>query len=129
MAGLVATSIVFWPTVFFLFMHGEDSTIPEGTEITAYINGDVPLDIPKFMIPPAESTPLFTAKGLPIRRTAIRETPNQTVAEEDPLVMVDFTSVPTGADITIDGNYVGSTPSSIAIATGEHTIRLAKPAL
>ncbi|HEY5174645.1 MAG TPA: PEGA domain-containing protein [Terriglobales bacterium] len=127
MAGAVATSIVFPPAVFFLFMHGEDTTIPEGMEITAYINGDVPLDIPKFTRPPAEPALMFTANGLPIRRAAVRETSNQTVAEEDPSVVVEFTSVPTGADITIDGNYVGSTPSSVAIATGEHTISVSKP--
>jgi hypothetical protein len=36
-AEMVATAIVFFPAVlFFLFMHGEDTTIPKGTEITAY---------------------------------------------------------------------------------------------
>ena len=25
-------------------MHGKDITIPKGTEITAYINGEIPLD-------------------------------------------------------------------------------------
>src|SRR5437660_592120 len=47
--GIVATAIVFWPAApFFLFMHGKDITVPKGTEITAYINGNVPLDIAKF---------------------------------------------------------------------------------
>jgi hypothetical protein len=39
--AIVATSIVFWPAApFFLLMHGKDITVPKGTEITAYINGD-----------------------------------------------------------------------------------------
>src|SRR5579864_7986382 len=39
--GIVATSLVFFPAApFFLFMHGKDITIPKGTEITAYVNGD-----------------------------------------------------------------------------------------
>jgi hypothetical protein len=43
--GIVATSIVFFPAApFFLFMHGKDITIPQGTEITAYTNGEVRLD-------------------------------------------------------------------------------------
>ena len=47
--AIVATSIVFFPAApFFLFMHGKDITIPKGTEITAYINGDAPLDPAKF---------------------------------------------------------------------------------
>src|SRR5260370_1601480 len=48
-AGMVATRIVFFPSgPFFLFMHGKDISIPKGTEITAYVNGDMKLDIAKF---------------------------------------------------------------------------------
>src|SRR6266446_1963942 len=47
--AIVATSIVFFPAApFFLFMHGKDITIPKGTEITSYINGDTALDPAKF---------------------------------------------------------------------------------
>jgi hypothetical protein len=41
----VATAIVVWPAApLFLFMHGEDTTMLKGTEITAYVNGEVGLD-------------------------------------------------------------------------------------
>jgi hypothetical protein len=44
-AGIVATALIVWPAApFFLFMHGKDVVIPKGTEITAYVNGDVKLD-------------------------------------------------------------------------------------
>src|SRR2546426_1588821 len=47
--AIVGTTIVFFPAApLFLFMHGKDITIPKGTEITAYINGDIPLDPGKF---------------------------------------------------------------------------------
>ncbi len=47
--GIVATSIVFFPAApFFLFMHGKDVSIPKGTEITAYVNGEIRLDRVKF---------------------------------------------------------------------------------
>jgi len=50
--AIVATSIVFFPAApLFLLVHGKDITIPKGTEITAYINGDVPLDQTKFTAP------------------------------------------------------------------------------
>jgi hypothetical protein len=50
--GMVATSIVFFPAApFFLFMHGKDISIPKGTEITAYVNGDMKLDTAKFRPP------------------------------------------------------------------------------
>jgi hypothetical protein len=47
--AIVATSIVFFPAApLFLLIKGKDITIPKGTEITAYINGDIPLDPAKF---------------------------------------------------------------------------------
>lgn len=43
-AGIVATALVVWPAApFFLFMHGKDTVIPEGTEITAYVNAEIPI--------------------------------------------------------------------------------------
>ncbi len=50
--AIVATSIVFFPAApLFLLIHGKDITIPKGTEITAYTNGDIPLDPAKFGAP------------------------------------------------------------------------------
>jgi len=47
--AMVATALVVWPAApFFLFMHGKDTTIPKGTEITAYVNGEIKLDRGKF---------------------------------------------------------------------------------
>src|SRR6266850_5281693 len=47
--AMVATSIVFFPAApLFLFMHGKDLTIPKGTEVTAYVAADTPLDPAKF---------------------------------------------------------------------------------
>ena len=47
--AMVATSIVFFPAApLFLFMHGKDITIPKGTEITAYVAADTPLDPTRF---------------------------------------------------------------------------------
>jgi hypothetical protein len=38
----------------------------------------------------------------------------------------EISSDPSGADIEIDGSFVGSTPSSVGIAAGEHTVRVSK---
>ena len=47
--AMIGTAIVFFPAApLFLFMHGKDITIPKGTEVTAYINGDIPLDPVRF---------------------------------------------------------------------------------
>jgi hypothetical protein len=47
--AIVATSLVFFPAApLFLLMKGKDITIPQGTQITAYVNGEVKLDMARF---------------------------------------------------------------------------------
>ena len=49
--AMVATAIVFGPAPpLFLLMHGKDISIPKGTEITAYANGEVPLNPATFTV-------------------------------------------------------------------------------
>lgn len=47
------------------------------------------------------------------------------VASEN-LATVVMKSTPDGADITVDGKYVGSTPSTVRLAAGDHTILIEK---
>jgi hypothetical protein len=102
--AMVATSIVFFPAApFFLFMHGKDITIPKGTEITAYISGDTRLDQAKFQTSPTNAA-VATATA----------------------AQFDISSTPVGADIEIDGKFVGSTPSSITVGPGDHDIVVKK---
>ena len=105
--AMVATAVVFFPAApLFLFMHGKDITIPKGTEITAYISGDTRLDEAKFQ--PAK-TDLTTAA---ITNAA--------------MTLVDIASTPPGADIEVDGKFVGNTPSSISVSPGDHDIAVKK---
>jgi hypothetical protein len=54
--AIVATSLVFFPAApFFLFMHGKDITIPKGTELTAYVNGEIKLEREKFKLAVADA--------------------------------------------------------------------------
>jgi hypothetical protein len=47
--AMVATSLVIWPAApLFLLMHGKDVTIPKGTNISAFVQGDMTLDESKF---------------------------------------------------------------------------------
>lgn len=47
--AMVATGILFFPAApLFLFMKGKNLIIPKGTEITAYIAADTPLEAAKF---------------------------------------------------------------------------------
>jgi hypothetical protein len=48
--AIVGTAIVLWPAApLFLLMHGKDITIPKGTEITGYVNGEIALTQAKFV--------------------------------------------------------------------------------
>ncbi|MFZ3266793.1 MAG: PEGA domain-containing protein [Terriglobales bacterium] len=110
--GIVATSIVFFPAApFFLFMHGKDISIPKGTEITAYINGDVKMDIAKFQPNLPDNAP---AQDVAASSSAISA--GLTSAK------LELESTPSGADIEIDGSFVGNTPSDVQVTEGDHTI-------
>jgi hypothetical protein len=109
--AMVATSIVFFPAApLFLFMHGKSVEIPKGTEVTAFVQGDMHLDMAKFG-PHAGEADALAATAPSSAATAASLT-------------VD-SSVP-GADIDIDGAFVGSTPSTISVPPGEHTILVKK---
>lgn len=102
--AMVATAIVFFPAApLFLFMKGKDITIPKGTEVVAFVQGDMKLDMAKFGVP---------------------GTVGPAAASSIASVMVE-SSTP-GADIEVDGNFVGNTPSKIDVSSGSHTIAVKK---
>jgi|SRR5208283_3535152 len=43
------------------------------------------------------------------------------------LVKISFSSTPAGAEVTIDGQYVGSTPSALGVGVGNHTVEVSLP--
>src|SRR5262245_39054547 len=114
--AIVATSIVFFPAApFFLFIKGKDITIPKGTEITAYINGDISLNPRKFA---------QLAQGNEQAAPALPEAH----AEQAPFFIdpefssVTIKSTPFGAEISIDGKFAGNTPSTVRLKSGDHKI-------
>ena len=114
-AGIVATGLIVWPAApFFLFMHGKDVTVPKGAEITAYINGDMKLDITKFQ---------------PAAAPALQQGPSVSGHDQNlspAFATLKVESIPPGADIEVDGSFVGSTPSDVQVAEGEHTVVVKK---
>jgi hypothetical protein len=122
--AIVATSIVFFPAApLFLLIHGKDITIPKGTEITAYTNGDIPLDPKKFVTQTAISSEPGAATVQPITDAPATQTGKDLDAA---LSTVDIKSTPGGAEITVDDKFMGSTPSSLRLAVGDHKIKLGK---
>src|SRR5258707_1424083 len=100
--AMIGTAIVFFPAApLFLFMHGKDITIPKGTEITAYVNGDIPLDPARFKVQKAADPNLQ---------------PSATNSVEAAISSVDVKSTPDGAEITVDDKYMGSTSSTLKLS-------------
>ena len=107
--AMVATAIVFFPAApLFLFMHGKDITIPEGTPVTAFVQGDTRLDMAKLRGTGAPGT--NGAAGVAVAQVA-------SLSVES--------NVP-GADIEVDGAFVGNTPSTVSVTPGPHTIAVKK---
>src|SRR5437868_4825571 len=94
--AIVATSIVFFPAApLFLFMHGKDITIPKGTEITAFVNGNLPLDLAHFLTQKAVNADAGTATVQSPAETASAQNGNSTGV----LSTVELKSTPDGAEI------------------------------
>jgi hypothetical protein len=107
--AMVATGIVFFPAApLFLFMHGKDINIPKGTEVTAYVMGNIPLEKAKFVAPENTDAKLASASTSSAQAT------------------VNVSSTPSSADVEVDGKFVGNTPSSVPVSAGEHSVKVSK---
>lgn len=114
--AMVATGILFFPAApLFLFMHGKDITITKGTEITAYVAADTPLDQAKFTGKPAAAT---SEAGDQASAPPVETATTSTIVVK---------STPDGAEISVDGKFMGSTQSTLRLAPGEHVIVIEKP--
>jgi hypothetical protein len=105
--AMVATAIVFFPAApLFLFIHGKDISIPKGTEVTAFVQGDMRLDMAKFTPADAPST--------------------TTIAAVAPTNSLTIDATVPNCDIEVDGNFVGNTPSTLNLTPGKHAIVVKK---
>jgi hypothetical protein len=72
-----------------------------------------PAPAPSASAPPAPAPSVGSAQAAP--------------SEKMEKVRCNFSSTPPGAEITLDGKYVGSTPSEIELATGTHVVVFSMP--
>jgi hypothetical protein len=70
---------------------------------------------------PRQSSPAPAPATQPVG--SVQAVPPQKVEK----VKCNFTSTPAGAEITLDGKYVGSTPSEIALSPGTHVVIFSMP--
>ena len=118
---MVATSLVFFPAApFFLFMHGKDITIPKGTEITAYIAGDTPLDPAKFN---KQSAAVESVR----RRPDSSATAMSAVAIDRKSKPPHFLIRRSEAIIpTIERKIVGNAPATVQLVPKRNTVTIAQ---
>src|SRR4029077_5418226 len=82
--------------------------IPKGTEVTAYVMGNIPLEKAKFVVPENGDAKLVS------------------VSASSSQANVNVSSTPQNADVEVDGKFVGNTPSSVAVSVGEHSVKVSK---
>jgi hypothetical protein len=119
MAGGIVATAIFVPVAapLFLLMHGKDVTIPKGTEITAYVNGNVDVSPTKRDAARTEPPTLASAS---VTGPLI---PESRMPSADPSTVV-IKSNPEGSEILVDGKFVGSTPSTLQLSPGEHAFTI-----
>ena len=88
---------------FFLLIHGTDTVFPRGTEITAFVNGDLRLNLVSF-----------------------RPTPSASTAADELKTVLKINSTPDGAQVEIDGVAAGNTPLKVTLTGGKHEISIKK---
>jgi hypothetical protein len=91
---------VFWPAApVFLLIQGKDVTVHRGMEIQS-----------------------FTDQTFTLRNATTTASNSATVQASASPVTVQVTSQPEGAEVEIDGAFVGSTPASLQMTPGLHNI-------
>lgn len=105
----VATTVLLGPLgLLWGLKKGKPAIIPAGNRYSAFVSGDTKLDQAKL-------------------RPASTQQPSSVTAANSEGSSIVVNSTPAGADIKIDGKFIGSTPSTVKLAPGEHTVLIEKP--
>ncbi len=112
----------------------EDAPIPgytervvgaeKGKEYSAFVDSSTIVAAPEVPLTaaapvqaaPAQAAPQPVAAAVPASATTLGVAPEPAA--------VEFSSNPTGADILLDGNFVGNTPSTLRVIPGRHTVEV-----
>jgi hypothetical protein len=106
-------AVLFWPAApFVLLMHGKEATFPQGMTFEVFTDA-------KYIIKPgavkSNTSTTSTASG-----------PSFVSSISVPPAGVTITSEPPGADIMLDGAFVGNTPSTLQVPPGAHAVKITK---
>lgn len=128
-------AVVFWPAApFVLLRHGKDVTINKGVIFDVFTdrNHEYAMNATPKMSAPAQSVPVHApmAPVAPTQPSVLRvSAPMQPMAQQAvpeqsagvPAAVTVTSSTP-GADIEINGAFVGSTPTTLKLAPGAYTV-------
>lgn len=107
-------AVVFWPAApVFLLMKGKDTTINKGVIFDAFTDTNHSLSVPGAT--PADNR---------LQTSAPAASPAVNIAGA---ATVTVNSSVSGADIEIDGNFVGNTPTTLQLAAGQHRVDVKSP--
>ena len=98
------------PSPLHVLERGKDLEIPQGTHFLAFINGNHEISL-------GNNSP-----------AAASQTSSEPVTPATPsdISSVVVTSTPDHADISVDGKFLGTTPSTVRIASGDHSVTIEK---
>jgi hypothetical protein len=106
-------AVLFWPAApFVLLMHGKDATFPQGMTFEVFTDALYTIKPEGF----TSTTSTISAPSAPSVLSVISLPPASVV----------ITSVPPGADIMVDGAFVGNTPSTVQVPAGPHAVKVLK---
>jgi PEGA domain len=124
-------AVVFWPAAPFVLMrHGKDTTINKGLTFDVFVDGNHtlnPAQAPASVASATQVQPVrpaaLTAPAVMTVAAPMTPTPAITApvnpAEQATLAV---TSAEPGADIEINGSFVGSTPTAVKVGPGQYTV-------
>jgi hypothetical protein len=120
--GAMTVGTVAPSTPLSLFKTGKDVSIPKGTEITAYVNGEIKLDLDKLSMAPAPAATPVPESAVPSVSASTAPLP----AAKRRAASIAISSDPASADIELNGKFIGNTPSTVEIPPGPANITVKK---
>jgi hypothetical protein len=129
-------AVVFWPAAPFILMrHGKDTTINKGVTFDVFIDGNHTLNAtsqapqnlsaapPQYQpVRPANPAQPMWVSNSPAPMPQSQGTMPTALSNPGDQATVTIASNDPGADIEINGNFVGSTPTSVKLAPGHYII-------
>ena len=114
--GIITAGVAFafWPAApVMLLMKGKDVTINKGISFDVYTDVNHPLS----------SGPTAQPAGLAAQNNLLQQ-PSDTAPSVSGMASVTITSTVLGADIEVDGSFIGNTPTIVQLTNGVHRVTI-----